>query len=511
LATISPVEGGIPPPVNSTAGLAARIARWAPAAYAGLAPILFIPFSVDAYILPRTGLTLLAGAVVGGLGLATGTGRLGRLRWPALAVALAALVAAAFSVAPALTLVGEYSRYESLPVRLAYLALFAGAAWTGERRRLVSWFLVGCSVASVEALAQWAAGSPARPDGNLGQANLLGALLAMAVPLAVDRARWHPAWLAVAGLAGLGLVASSSRSGWVGALVGLCVYAAFRVPARRLRPTLAVGAVAVAFALALGLASPLRFLNQDTGSGRVGVWRDTVSLVAAHPLVGWGEDTFGVVYGRFQKGDWSPGQSFDRAHSMPLDLAASQGLAGLAACTWFFAVLWRGLWRRPELGALGGALAAYFAWSLLNFDWAPATGPFWLLAGAAWSAVPQDPRCDSPPARSWWKPAIAITASVAALGLTVPPQLADALYYAGHPQQAAAFDPLQPRYQAALGTIAGYQRAIALKDPDPTVYVRLGDALLQTGHRREARAAYEQALVVYPYQRDAAFKLQTER
>jgi hypothetical protein len=267
----------------------------------------------------------------------------------------------------------------------------------------------------------------------------------------------------------------------------------------------------VAFALALGLASPLRFLNQDTGSGRVGVWRDTVSLVAAHPLVGWGEDTFGVVYGRFQKGDWSPGQSFDRAHSMPLDLAASQGLAGLAACTWFFAVLWRGLWRRPELGALGGALAAYFAWSLLNFDWAPATGPFWLLAGAAWSAVPQDPRWDSPPARSWWKPAIAITASVAALGLTVPPQLADALYYAGHPQQAAAFDPLQPRYQAALGTIAGYQRAIALKDPDPTVYVRLGDALLQTGHRREARAAYEQALVVYPYQRDAAFKLQTER
>jgi O-Antigen ligase len=509
LATISPAEPGITPPVNSTAGLAARISGWVPAAYAGLAPILFIPFSADAYILPRTSLTVLAGAVVGGLGLATGTGRLGRLRWPALAVALAALVAAALSVAPALTLVGEYSRYESLPVRLAYLALFAGAAWIGERRRLVSWFLVGCSVASIEALLQWITGSPARPDGNLGQANLLGALLAMAVPLAVDRARWHPAWLGVAGLAGLGLVASSSRSGWVGALVGLCAFAAFRVPARRLRPALAVGAVVVALALALGVVSPLRFLNQDTGSGRVGVWRDTASLVAARPLVGWGEDSFGVVYGRFQSGDWSPGQSFDRAHSEPLDLAATQGLVGLAACAWFFAVLWGGLWRRPELGGLAGALAAYFAWSLLNFDWAPATGPFWLLAGAAWSAVPQDQ--DRPPARAWWKPAAGIGAAVAALVLTLPPQIADVLYYAGHPQQAAALDPLQPRHQAALGTIAGYRRAIELKDPDPTVYVLLGDALFQTGHRREAHEAYEQALLVYPYQRDAAFKLQAER
>jgi len=223
--------------------------------------------------------------------------------------------------------------------------------------------------------------------------------------------------------------------------------------------------------------------------------------------VGWGEDSFGVVYGRFQKGDWSPGQSFDRAHSMPLDLAASQGLAGLAACTWFFAVLSRGLWRRPDLGALAGALAAYFAWSLLNFDWAPATGTFWLLAGAAWSAVPQDGRAGSPPARAWWKPAIGVTASAAALVLALPPQFADGLYYAGHPHEAATLDPLQPRYQAALGTIPGYQRAIALEDPDPTVYVLLGDALLDTGHRREAREAYEQALRVYPFQRDAGFKL----
>src|SRR5207249_1006316 len=136
---------------------------WAPAAYAALVPTLFVPFSVDAYVLPRAGLTLLAGAAVGGLGLTARRGSLGSLRWPAVAVAAAAVIAAVASVAPNLSLVGEYSRYESLPVRLAYLALFVGAAWMGERRRIVTWFDVGCTVASCEALFQWLAVAPPRP------------------------------------------------------------------------------------------------------------------------------------------------------------------------------------------------------------------------------------------------------------------------------------------------------------------------------------------------------------
>lgn len=558
MPTISPREGQVVPSPSSARGVAAQIAAWVPAVYAALAPTLFLPFSVDAYILPRTGLTLLAAAILVGLGLVAGRGSLGRLRWPALAVAVTALLAAALSFAPNLSLFGEYSRYESFPVRLAYLGLFAGVVWISGgsgaqgwvvRQRVVAWFLVGCAVASVEALLQWATGSLPRPDGNLGQANLLGALLAMAVPLSLDRALWTPAlqpggaagrrsrgrrpewWLVVTGLCGLGLLVSSSRSGWLGALVGLCVLALFRVPPRRLRLALASAAAIIAIALAVGLASPLRLLNQDTGSGRLGVWKDTVSLVAARPLLGWGEDSLGVVFGRYQTQNWT-GQSFDRAHSMPLDLAASQGLLGLGACTWFFLAIWRGLWRRPELAALAGALAAYLAWSLLNFDWAPATGPFWLLAGLAWAGVSYPPSPQPSPRRGegarvegerrsresagvegvrWWRPVVGVAAGVVALALVLPAQVADVLYYEGRPQQAVALDPLQPRYQAALGTVVGLQRAAGLHDTDPSVYVQLGDALLKEGDRQGARAAYEEALRIYPYQQDAAVKLSTVR
>ena len=489
------------------------MAGWLPAAYAVLMPTLFIPISVDAYILPRVGLTLVAAATLLGVGLTAGRGTLGGLRWPALGVAVAAVLAAVFSVAFNLSLIGDYSRYESLPVRLAYLGIFFGAAWIGERRRLVAWFLVGCAVASCEAVFQWATGALARPDGNLGQADLLGALLAMAIPLAVDRARWSPWWLAAGGLCALGLVASGARSGWLGALVGLCTLAVFQVPARRVRWALGAAVAAVALAVAIGLLSPLRSLNHDTGSGRVGVWRDTLSVVPARPLTGWGEDSFGVVFGRFQTGDWSPGQSFDRAHSMPLDLAASQGLLGLAACSWFFLSVWRGLWRQPQVSGLAGAMAAYLAWSLLNFDWAPASGPFWALAGVAWAAAggsspTTSPAREQPRSARWWRPAVASAAALVALALVVPVQVADVVYFLGHPDRAAALDPLQPHYQAAVGDLAGLQQAAALNDPDPTTYVSLGDVLRAARQPEEAQTAYRRALEIYPFDRDARQRLE---
>ena len=99
----------------------------APAVLAGSLPILFIPISVDAYVLPRTALVIAAGAAAAIVGLwlpAEGRGPLGRQLPAALAVAAAAVIALLVSTSPVLSLVGSYSRYESLPVRLSYLLLF---------------------------------------------------------------------------------------------------------------------------------------------------------------------------------------------------------------------------------------------------------------------------------------------------------------------------------------------------------------------------------------------------
>lgn len=504
------------------------MAGWLPAAVAGLLPVVFVPTAVDAYILPRVVLTLVGAGLLTGAGLLAGSCTLGSLRLPALAVATAAVLAAAFSVAPALSLAGGYGRYESLPVRLAYLGLFCGALWLGGRERVVSAFLAGCAVASVETLYQAATGALPRPDGNLGQPNLVGALLAMAIPLAVGRAltlrgRWPPsgfawwAWLGLAGLFGLALIACTSRSGWLGAIAGLGVAAVLLVPARHTHLIAVAAAAGLVAAVALLLLSPLRALNQDTGQARLGVWRDSLVAVGQRPLVGWGEDATAFAIGSHQSADWEPGHNFDRAHSMPLDLAVTQGVVGLAACTWLFAAWWRGMWRRrtsvPALAGFGGAGAAYLTWAMLNFDWAPATAAFWLLAGTAQREAetsstpvgaergardagrPDGSRGTGPP----WRPAAALAVLAAGLVLGVPPLLADLAYYAGDVARAAAIAPLQPRYQTARGDLAGLRAAAALGDPDPGTYVRLGDAELAAGNRPAARAAYERALSLYPY------------
>src|SRR6195256_5004218 len=92
---------------------------------------------------------------VGGPLLAGGGPGLGKLRWPLIAAAGAAILAFAFSISWPLSFAGSYTRYESLPVRLGYLGLFAVAVWLLKDKRPRSWgvpaVVFGASVAGVEA------------------------------------------------------------------------------------------------------------------------------------------------------------------------------------------------------------------------------------------------------------------------------------------------------------------------------------------------------------------------
>src|SRR6185312_9189579 len=158
--------------------------------------------------------------------------------------------------------------------------------------------------------------------------------------------------------------------------------------------------------------------------------------------------------------DWSPGVTFDRAHSGPLDIAAMLGVLGLAALTWVLVVWLRGVWRwrfTDAVAALAAACIGYSVWVAFNFDWAPATGVFWLLAGSAWSGVrtaeaaPVHPASTQP---QWAAPArtvAAIAMAVALIGLAVLPVLADVWYFQNRADLSVRADPLQSRYHWALG------------------------------------------------------------
>lgn len=503
-----------------------RLSEAWPALLAGLFPVLFIPAAVDAYILPRVVLLVVGGGV--GLtvcllrrGDAHGTGTLGGLRLPAIAVSIAALLALITSVSFWASLAGEYLRYESAVVRIGYVVVFAVTVWLlgGEasRRRVVTWFLLGTAVASVESAWEWFAnrydllGALARPDGNLGNAGLLGVLTAMAVPLLLGRLlrRGGLRWAPILGLVVAGLAVSSSRSAWAGALLASLLVIGLWLPRRWLLAVVVIGAVLVTVAGLFVVAGPLRGLNADPYTLRLSLWARAIPMIAARPIFGWGEDTFGLVFGRYA-GGLLPGISFDRAHSQPLDLAASQGLVGIAAATWFWAVFLLGMvrserWRVEECIPLLAALLAYWTWAVVNFDWVPATAVVWLLAGVCWSAR------SAPLAEAGgWRlplPVALVTGGLAlviAVGFGVLPLAADLAYYAGLPGQAVFLDPPQARYHRVYGEqlvgngqiaagAAELRTAGALGDDDAATWVELGDAERKLGHAAAARTDYARA------------------
>lgn len=504
---------------------------------------------LDAYILPRTTLAVIGACL--GVSLCVSRGLVpggGRLVWGGIVlVGTAAVLACLTSINPTLSLVGAYSRYEDLPTRLAYAGLFWSAATLVDspfrRRQLMRAYVLGCSMAAVEALYQGWTHSLPRADGNLGQPNLLGALLAMAVPVCLwlvsDRGdEWlRMLWTFCLCLLGGGLLVSQSRSAWLGAGAAGVLFVVFEV-GRRLRSTrvaLGAGLAATAAALAAGVAvvllSPLRSLNSDVGSARLHLWPDAFRLFLARPLTGWGEDSMGLVFGRFLTGNWEPGNAFDRAHSLPLDMLGTQGIVGLVANLALWSVILLGIGRRllsaregdeeGDRGVLISVLAAalaYLVWASIDFDWAPATAAVWLLAGTAWAAVAEPARI---PAAGGW--VVARVVGVVALGVVsiefgVLPLFADHAYYVSEPDVAVRLDPLQPQYHTGLaaslteegdasGAVAEYERAVSLGSYDSSVLISLGDAQQSLGQVGAARASYGKALELDPYSEAAKGRL----
>lgn len=521
-----------------------RLGNWFPVLVAAGLPIAFLPSLVDAFVLPRTAIVIAAACLGTGLALLIpGRPSLGNMRLPLILAAAAAVLAFVFSVSWPLSLAGAYTRYESLPVRLAYLGLLAVPVWLLRtelaRTCVVVALVLGTTVSSAEAIFQWLGSVPYRPDGNLGNANLLGALIALALPLAVAhmfRPGWFTAgWWAAAAIMGGGLVASTSRSGAVAALAGCVALVVFGLRGRTAALAGIAGAAVVAGALLLILVSPLRDLNGDPGPTRIHLYQDGLRLIAARPLTGWGQDATGLVLGRFLSGDWSPGVTFDRVHSGLLDLAATQGVLGVLTLGAVLVVLFISLWRRRftpsalpgnapaigsvSVGSIAAACVAYTVWVLFNFDWAPATGVFWLLAGVGWSAVKPASAGDLESAAGLKKPVIsrqleravgAVALVLVAIAFAAMPVLAEAWYAQGRPDLAVRVDPFQSQYHRALGEellaqgsrsdgLAELRLAARLGATDPALYVEIGDEELRDNDITQARADYRMALTIDPY------------
>jgi O-antigen ligase len=332
-------------------------------------------------------------------------------RWPVTPVAWPTL---AWLIAFALSAWFALDRAASLPrLTKALFPLLVPLAATHSRlphrgRRALAVLLASAALAALFGLGLYVArgpGWPARAHGMVGHYMTFGGQLLLFVSLAagvlaLERTpRWRLGALLSALAGSAALAATYTRSAWIGLAVSLAALLGLARP--RWLPALAA---AIVIALALAPASyrarawsafdPHASANLE----RTYMWQGGLAMFRDHPLTGVGLQDLHPLYDRYK-----PPQATERAghmHSVPIQIAASMGLVGLAAFVLLqgslFAAAGRGLRRTIAGGGLAAGLragvvamlagflvAGLFEWNLGDEE---LLYPLYALVGIAWAA-----------------------------------------------------------------------------------------------------------------------------
>jgi O-antigen ligase len=198
-----------------------------------------------------------------------------------------------------------------------------------------------------------------------------------------------------------GLVTSFSQSSIAGLLLGLAVLAAYRWGARR---TAIVSVSLVVLAAAVVLLAPksahLKGSSANSATaGRTSLIEGGLELFEDRPLQGFGSGSFESEYKRHTSASQATTQNaVSASHTIPVTIAAEQGLVGLAVYGVLLAVaflaLFTGAGRSPPRIAIAACFAALVlhTWTYADFledpfTWALlAIGVALARTGGAWNA-----------------------------------------------------------------------------------------------------------------------------
>lgn len=399
-----------------------------------LLPLVFVPVTIEVYVLPKAALlwvlvaaascVLLVGELSSGvLRLPTGPGlrALG-------AFAVAAIGATILSPSPWVSLLGAFMRREGLVTLLAYVLLYVLVLRLATTRRRVEegvWALIiPVAPTGLYAVAQAfgfefvrelnPSGAAVRAYGWLGNADFLGIYAALLLPILaaalLNATGWRRAYVAISlFLNTLALLFSYSRGGWLGAAIGIVALLIVLGTAtvRRKKWVLALAAAIVLLAATVSVAlravqheppersfarhaASIASVGTGTAATRLTIWPRTLRLVEQRPFLGFGPETF---RGQFMpvRGDrivaLEGTARWDRPHNSLLYLATSTGLIGLGCYLGFLAsvLVWVLRARGKSLGAFGlayglaaGAVAAQVA-EFFVF-WSPVVTPLAFVA-----------------------------------------------------------------------------------------------------------------------------------
>jgi O-antigen ligase len=164
----------------------------------------------------------------------------------------------------------------------------------------------------------------------------------------------------IAVLAGA-IVLTLSQTSFLALLVGLAILGGLRFgPWRAFGATLLVLAVGLVVVLAAPKAVNLDGFSHDdldgATSGRVALTGGGVGLFADHPLVGVGSGGFATAYRAAERA--GERKAVDASHTIPITIAAEQGVIGLGVYVLLVVLVLRRLLRRADESVARAAIAA---------------------------------------------------------------------------------------------------------------------------------------------------------
>ncbi len=281
---------------------------------------------------------------------------------------LAAAIATAFSLHPALSLNGGNWRRFGLISQSAMLlfTLFAVAWLAADAKNILTLLRTTCvsgALASVYGISQYFGWDPllpakayqagegaftiVRPPGTLGHADYFAAWLVViaffSIALArLEEKRWGKILAGVVcALAITAIVLSGTRAALLGLIVGGALLA---VVERRRNRTLAltIGLASLA-AAALFFFSPagaklrarLHWSLEDLrGGARLPLWRDSLRMSMRRPIAGFGPESFTTEFPQFESLELArayPDFYHESPHNLFLDALTTEGILGLLA------------------------------------------------------------------------------------------------------------------------------------------------------------------------------------
>ncbi|MBU0494301.1 MAG: tetratricopeptide repeat protein [Chloroflexi bacterium] len=333
------------------------------------------------------------------------------------------LLATLFSVNPLLSTQGSYDRVQGTITLLCYLALFLlvmdRLREPAQTHRLLAAIAWGSAPVVAYGLLQAAGLDPLgwRVDGSpiistLGRSNFLGAYLVLVLPLTLAAAYLARDWPRRAAYAALiagqlaCLLATTARAAWLGALAaGAVLVLAWAWQRGYRRLAVVSGLVGLAGLMAGLLALPLLPGLEDSIGARATIWRATLPLIAARPLLGYGPETFAQVFTSVFPPElvYLQGRAVlvDRAHNLVLDTLASTGALGLlaymalvgTALTAGLRALAHASDRQARLVLAAGLAAAvgYLVEAQFSFPVTTTATLFWLTLGLLATGAPPSP------------------------------------------------------------------------------------------------------------------------